>query len=384
MEYITFIEKLLNKCNKAELLRILDNQDFKGTKAIIIEAILNGFQDAPDRFKSFYDEYSEYLALTWKEVEEILDCSKQERLDWTKNELLKVHHYDEIRKFGTIMNVPKYDLIAIFNSKDKVNQWRITREKESALIKEINVKKGKEKAKLTREINKKAIEEFEDEFIETKKIWLFFDKEFAITMELAFWTMWISRWAKEYQVKSINSNRIEFMLKYKERSKELYSMKNAANHQLSLSKYAKLSFYESENPHKFELYLCQKHYDEWLKEREFRYIPLMSFFSDHEKDIISCEKCSCEHNEYYYSLYYVEIGHESIQNKYSFHIPYPIGVEFLPEINSLFKVYHEEKSEGTFRFGRTLLEDEKIILSEARVIKKFHQAMDEYNKLCSE
>lgn len=130
-------------------------------------------------------------------------------------------------------------------------------------------------------------------------------RDFSITMELAFWTMWISRWAKEYQSKSYETRNMKYRFKCNERAEELYELKNKANYQLSLSRYAELSFYEGDNPDKFNLYLCQNHYDDWLKEREFRYLALLDYYSEKKTEIEVCENCLCETIYNYYSLYYI-------------------------------------------------------------------------------
>lgn len=131
MEMFDYIEKFLNKQEKQTLLSIL-GEEFKGTKKIIIERILKKLIEDKESFNEFYDRYKEELALSWKETEETLGCNKKERLEWTKNELIEVSYYNEIHQYGTIMDIPKYDLVNVFESKDKVSQWR----KDSKILKE--------------------------------------------------------------------------------------------------------------------------------------------------------------------------------------------------------------------------------------------------------
>ena len=77
----------------------------------------------------------------------------------------------------------------------------------------------------------------------------------------------------------------------------------------------------------------------------------------------------------YYALYYLEIRTEQLPGtRFSFHIPYPIGATFLPPADNLPKVAHVER-DGMFRFGRALIDEEKIIHRERAVLAGFESAL---------
>src|SRR5260370_34039282 len=60
----------------------------------------------------------------------------------------------------------------------------------------------------------------------------------------------------------------------------------------------------------------------------------------------------------------------------SFHVPYPIGKAFLPPPHALDRVEHAEQ-DGMFRFGRPLLEGEKLLYREKVVEANFALALAE-------
>ena len=154
---------------------------------------------------------------------------------------------------------------------------------------------------------------------------------------LAFWTVWISRWAKRYQAMG-NSTR----------ENELYGLKNNAMKILYKSGMGKLNFYQPLDPNKIHVRMCDEHWN-----------GIESIDEDVAK---SCKKCRYNVERDYYSLYYLEFFDDHTKNSYSFHVPYPIGRSFLPNKNFLEKVEHEEK-EGMFRFGRPIYDEEKITFS---------------------
>jgi hypothetical protein len=76
-------------------------------------------------------------------------------------------------------------------------------------------------------------------------------------------------------------------------------------------------------------------------------------------------------------LYHVEVSAEAFPElSFSFHIPYPIGKRYFPALAELPAVKHMEQ-DGMFRFGRPLLDDEKITHRERDVLMYFECALAE-------
>ncbi|MCM3737575.1 hypothetical protein M3215_17675 [Bacillus cytotoxicus] len=74
---------------------------------------------------------------------------------------------------------------------------------------------------------------------------------------------------------------------------------------------------------------------------------------------------------------------KAITKDFSFHIPFPLGSDFLPSPNAIVAIHHEEQ-EGLFRFGRALLDEEKIIFKEKSIIKYFEEAIQKYKHIYTE
>ena len=75
-------------------------------------------------------------------------------------------------------------------------------------------------------------------------------------LELAFWTMWASRWAKLNELKKRRARTEEEKNSYAESVDAWYSFKDDALRVLSQSLLAKVSFYRPENPDKVSVFFC--------------------------------------------------------------------------------------------------------------------------------
>lgn len=80
-----------------------------------------------------YKEYTERFALDWKETEELLGCTKTERLRWAEEGKIKVAYRDSFYKYGKTLYAPYYDIISIYEGKEQVKRWREEYENEMYL-----------------------------------------------------------------------------------------------------------------------------------------------------------------------------------------------------------------------------------------------------------
>lgn len=86
-------------------------------------------------------------------------------------------------------------------------------------------------------------------------------------------------------------------------------------------------------PHKYRVYLCNFH----NKNRRYPfYQSAIEYYSYHREDIDQCSECKVESQLHYYSSYYLEVQLE--QQKYVFHVSYPLGKSWLPALTQIAKV----------------------------------------------
>ena len=319
----------------------------------------------------FYNEFRYVFALAPTRVEEILGCTTTERKRWAEEDLLKVLEYRRLYKYGKTIEYPVFNVLNIYSiTKENVESWR----EEYEQVKKINKAVGSKKATETRKVNEDMRADFKKEFKKALVSWYKIDGKVGATFELAFWTGWVSRWAKENQIKSY----VGGLNKFSEQKEYLYRLKNDAIKLLIKSEYASQSFYRPMEHSKETWWFCDWHFEDWKEERKDIGTSNWSYFEKNKEDIINCPCCNYDSGDDYYSLFYLEIKHEKIKDyKFSFHTPYNIGEGIFKEHSELPTVEHSE-NEGMFRFGRSLLEEEKIVYREKDVIKKFQEAVEKY------
>ena len=366
----------LRKDEIGEILHLDEKEISSSKKEVLLEKLLDSVDANELMVRSIYREYASRFSLHPTAVEELLCISKTERLRFTQEQKLIVIGYDYFRKWGKTIEYPRYDgYLTRRITPEQINQWRLEHKAKTTE----NRKKAAKKAILTKKKNESIQKEFyEKEWKQMLVEWYRINGRLGATLQLAYWTTWVSRWAKECQLKARKARTKK--AEYEANKEMLYEMKNEAIRKLSKSPYAKLSFYQPDDPHKItHLEFCPIHFELWLLEREFDYVPKRDFYSRHEKSIHKCKNCTVNKVYDYYSLYYLFIQHNDLKDfHFSFHTPYPIGKEFLPDKKDLNKVIHEEQ-EGMFRFGRTLFEEEKVVFKMKEVMKYFNEAMEKFD-----
>jgi hypothetical protein len=366
--------ELLSKDELGAALNLDKKEIRKNKKSVLVTMFLSKHSDEVSKRK-MYKNYSSRFALHPTKVQELFNITSTERKRWTGERKLKVDHYDSFQKWGKTIEYPMYDAFELSKlSQETIELWR---EEHKTKVRE-NRKKASKKPVETMRKNQDIRREFYDS--EWKKLlrqWFKTNSELGATFQLSFWTMWLSRWAKEFQSKACRAKTKGN--EYNQKKEQFYQLKNDALALLVLSPYTKLSFYCPPSPHKiFDLQFCSNHYELWCSLREFEYIPKWEFFEDYKNVISNCNDCTFSQVDHYYSLYYLSVeSGEFPEFDFSFHTPYPIGEVFFPPKDTLNSVLHEEQ-EGMFRFGRTLFDDEKIIFTEKEVLKHFNEARQKY------
>lgn len=373
------IENDFTKLTKGQIggLLKLSQKEIRATKKDeLLTKLMETAKGDHIAIKRIYHQFATELAHHPSYVEKYLKITKTERLRWTEQDKLNVIEHSTFHKWGNTLSYPVYDAFQIKTlSQKQIEKWRTEHKRKV----EQNRKKATLKAIQTREHNKRLQRSFyENEWKSMLKQWFIMDGKLGSTFQLAYWTTWISRWAKEYQLKSRNARTKR--MEYEEKKQLFYEMKNESLQRLVLSPYSSISFYQPEHPDKIMyLHFCPQHFDFWCIEREFDYISKWDFYRSDPYEIDECSECIVEIEDDYYSLFFIAVHSDDLSVfRFSFHTPFPIGQHFLPLKETLPKVSHQEQ-EGIFRFGRTLIDDEKIIFSEKEVVKHFKEAMQRFD-----
>jgi uncharacterized HAD superfamily protein len=322
------VKTLVGKIPKSELLSYLEKTSgIKLAKSSLKEKVVAQVLTLNrDELTRLVNHYPSYFALYPNQVELILKCTKLERKRWAEEKKLTVVAYKDF-DYGEFAI---YDLLRTLTiTEDTITQWR---EDYQQTIKE-NRQKGSVKAKLTKQKNlaRKAIFKFQYE--QAIKQWLTLAPQAIGTLKLAYWTVYVNRWAKTYQLRANNAKK--HWEDYSDRSEFFYELKNQAIEILSVSPYTALGFYR----------------------------PVF-----HSKEGIKD----------YYSLFYLELAIPGVEEIFSFHTPYTIGDDFFPNPEELPRIEHTEQ-EGLFRFGRPLTEDEMIVHTEKTVLDNFNEILTNFS-----
>lgn len=376
---------LFNAITKDEIFEILNNFDISIKKSSKKEECINALEGLLSDNKIdddyLYDIVSDRLALHPVKVEELLSITKTERLRFQEQGKLIVNHYSPFTRYGKDFECPYYDYKQIHTiTQDDIETWRAEHKATVAA----NRKKGASKASETRKKNKELVKNFyENEWTSMVDKWESIDAELAKTFKLAFWTMWCSRMAKEFQEKAHKANLANFS-KYVDKKEEFYKYKNKALELLTQSKYTNISFYRPENADKIRVSFCDEHYHHWCQDRRYiGYYDKWDYYYDNKNCIDNCDHCDVYVDKDYYSLYYLEISSDKVEDfKFSFHTPYPLADdEIYPSITSIPKVHHEENGEGLFRFGRSMFDEELVVFTETRIRKYIEECIKEFEDM---
>ena len=376
---------LLNAITKTEIFDILNDFDIDIKKSAKKEEYTKALEGLLSNNKIdddyLYNIVGEKLALHPSKVEEMLSITKTERLRWQEEGKLIVSHYIPFRAYGKDFDCPMYDYKETYKiTQDDIETWR----KEHKAKVSANRKAGVSKASETRKKNKEIAKSFyENEWVSMVQNWESIDKELSITFKLAFWTMWCSRMAKQFQEKASRAT-LANVSKYNEKKEEFYKYKNKALELLTKSKYTNISFYRPDNADKIRVSFCNSHYQHWCDERDdIGYYDKWDYYYDHKGIVDNCGHCDVDITKDYYSLYYLEILSDKVEDfKFSFHTPYPLADdEIYPPITSVPRVHHEENGEGLFRFGRAMFDEELIVFTETRVRKYIEECIKEFEDM---
>lgn len=323
----------------------------------------------------FFETFKRELAVPPWEVESTLGCTATERKRWIADGKLPILEYRTFHKAARDLPYPVHDRRVIASlTPQTIERWRA----EHQALGQLRRKTGVRKAVESRGVHQQSRQTFRQQWEAIVAAWKEHGSpELAAALQLAYWTVWASRWAKANHLKRQSAPK--HAATYQQRSDAWYARKNDAMQILAQTSYGRLAFYRPEEPDKLSLDLCSSHYE---MKRELHYESKWDFYADYRPEVRRCAKCAVNEERDFYSLYYLEVRAEAFPDLcFAFHMPYPLGKAFWPKPQHLPQVDHLEQ-DGLFRFGRTLLDDEKIIYREQDVLTHFEAALAEIQQ-CS-
>lgn len=363
------IDKYFFKNLKLEKLKLfLDSEKIKYPNKIkkrdLVPLITDLLKDNL-LMERFHEHFKSELALTPKDLEEKLQCTKTEKIRWTNEKKLPVVCYEEFHKAGKNLKAPKFNRLYICTkiSESDITEWRKEHSEKMTTTKKASVVK----MKVTRLKTETLRNDFKIIFQKELKNLKAKNEELAVVFNLSFCTQLLNRWAKTNQLKS--SNQTKHSEKYSKLTTYYYELKNSSLQILLNSQYSKLYFYRPKRPDKINIKFCDYHYS--ILKYGF-YIP--------------------DNEDFYYESYIAiplptKVGRflakilieSELLNDYSFsfHTPYPIGKSFFPNKVLLQETKHKENEEDMFRFGRPVTELETILYTEKSTLKNFMNSLTE-------
>jgi hypothetical protein len=362
---------ILSMLSKAQMQQFLGlSRPAKESKEQLAERILQVVEADACEEAHLLDAFPLELAVKPTELDELLQCTRAERRRWIKEGRIPILEYRPFRKAGRDMVYPVHDRRVVLGiTQETMAQWRAEYRAQVYEHRRQGMQVAIQQRKANQLVRRAFFKDWEDTVEQWKRQG---SSELAATLQLVYWTQWASRWAKENRLKSIKGTKYSAV--YASREKAWYERKNIAMYVLTQTPYARLTFYCPEEPDKYILHLCTQHFEQ--KGEEY-YPSIWEFFYANPTLVKQCPDCVFKIEKHFYSLYHVEVSVEAFPElSFSFHMPYPIGKRYFPAPTELPGVKHVEQ-DGMFRFGRPLLDDEKITHRERDVLTYFEGALAE-------
>jgi hypothetical protein len=365
-------EEVVSLLTKEQLTQFLGlTQSRQLSKGRLVEQLVSLIEADAAEMARFLETYKSTLAFGPWDVERILGCTGTERKRWTADGKLPILGYREFRKAARDIPYPVFDRREILSiPPERVEQWRTEHQ---SLVK-LRRATGAKIAAASRKAHHHARAAASTTWETMVAVWTSQGSpELAAVLRLAYWAGWMSRLAKT------NREKMQRAIKYRERyaahEQNWYHWKNTAFHLLLQTPYAHLSFYRPEDPDKISLSLCDEHNEE----RREMHMSKWEYYDLFGASVRRCPECIVDRDKDYYSLYFLEITTDAFPGlRFAFHTPYPIGKKMrFPKPGKLPRVDHSdaEQEEGLFRFGRSLLDEEKVIYREQDVQGHVEEAL---------
>src|SRR5437660_1131854 len=217
-----FIASSLAKAQIVEFLRI--PRKARVAKEQLVTQLLALVETDANEYARLLNTFPLELAVGPTELEELLGCSRVERRRWVGEGRIPVLEHRFFTKAGRHLLYPVHDRRVILDiSQDEIVRWR---EGHQAQVLERR-KKGASRAVECRKANVLTRQNFQRSLFCLVEEWRHKGSlELATAFQLAYWTVWASRWAKENHVRSLKGTKHAAL--YATRRDAWYRRKNEA------------------------------------------------------------------------------------------------------------------------------------------------------------
>lgn len=319
------------------------------------------------------------IGFTPRELEAALGCTRAERRRWVAEGRLPLcatmRLYLKTYRWVEVKLVDRRAVAAL--APGEVESWRADHQQLVIERRRAGIASGRQRRAQTLALQRQAVHDVE----QLQVSWLEQsggDLLAVAALTVAHWTVWASRRAKWHRVEAAYIGADQIMghgnglttrrppTRQWNQERRWYSLKDQALRLLAHTSWLQVSWYQPVRPWIEEL--CGDHYDDWCEERSYLHTSFGDYVLQHEKDLTRCPRCT--RDPFHYALYSLELRLPFLKDVfYGFHVPYSIGKAYLPKPERLACVVEEEASEGLFRFGRPL-ENEEVAKYSASFIER--------------
>lgn len=200
------IENDVSKLRKDQISQFLglpQKESNKAKKNELVSQILEKIKDNEFLQRKLYRDFAFEFSMYPSQVEEMLNITKTERNRWKNEGKLKTVGKGAFKKGSNYIEYDVFEVIQISSiTQEQIKKWR---EEHKQKVFESR-KKAAKKSVTTRKINKSLQKKFyEEEWKPMLLKWRSTNGYLAATLQLAYWTVWVSRWAKEFHIKAMNA-----------------------------------------------------------------------------------------------------------------------------------------------------------------------------------
>ena len=326
------------------------------------------------------------IGLTPRELEAALSCSRTERRRWVKEGRLPVCATMRLCLKDTHwVDVDLVDRRAVAAlAPGTLDSWRTEHRQLVLEHRQAGSIRAAERRARTLALQGQALQEVE----QLQIFWLEQsggDDVAVAALTLAHWAVWASRRAKWHREQATVGSMTPFrgsgwstrrpLLRHWDQERQWYEFKDQALQLLAGTRWLEIRWYQ---PSRLWVdKLCVYHYEEWCAERSYTHMSFGEFVTLHENDLVRCS--NCKRDTTHYALYSLELRPPFLQesSSYRFHVPYSVGKAYLPQPEKLSHVVEHEASEGLFRFGRALEDEEETAYSGPFIERHLTRALEE-------
>jgi hypothetical protein len=370
---------------KTELARFLaeeTQQSFSSLamtpKEILAERLSALLNQNPEAAERAAGELPVAIGLTPWELEAALGCTRTERRRWVAEGRLPVCATVRLHlEGGRWVDVGLVDRRAVVSlASGAVETWRAEHRQLVSERRHLGICRGVERRAQTLTLQRQVLEEVK----QLQYGWLEQsggDLLVVAALTLAHWTSWSSRRAKWHRAEAAAGMYRPNRRRPKghwDQERRWYALKDQALQLLAHTGWLEIRWYQPLRLWIDEL--CAWHYEDWCEERVDLHTSFGDYVLEHEKELVRCS--SCKRDPWHYALYSLELRLPFQEETfYRFHVPYAIGKAYLPEPKQLPRVVEVEASDGLFRFGRPLRDEEVATYSALFVERQFLRALSE-------